>query len=494
MELFTHYALLAYDRSKDLAYPALSLAPMMAVNPSDIDRHRYEVVRLALSSPRVESAPSVLDLLAAEVAIGVVARNADVDGLILAIRSLDKRQPSFRNELSGLLLLRERAFHVLAPVTGARIFGRLVSLDPDLKMRQVTLGQHRAFSGWDVAGHQAREFTVAVTREPIRQPGDVRLPWRRPQVLSMDIDAYDRRAAATIARRRVAEILDQYVAGHPWARFEIVDGFGVAAHGESDVRVITLNPPSEDSVTPLAVPWPTTLRQAMRVSHLVREATAPMTRVALAWVTIEAAGVQPTPAHFEALANALALLLMRQSIFLPYRLLVQDSLDRERGRQYERRRKVTRRLAGRRRAQARRPGIPYAAAYQQQYSAIRSQLLSGLYGLLCEKYQEDVSERRAALTILNASVNPDPTGTAQPGTYLRTMHRWAALLGSTWETSSGRDASSLRQLLGAASSLTRSEIGRVSDVVRSPSATAKLLSVHADWMAHVRLVPVSSGA
>jgi hypothetical protein len=468
-----------------LAHPALSQAPTMTVGPRDLDRYRSEVVTLALAPSAVRPDPLVLDMLAAELAIGLVARNVDIDRFILAIRNLDKQQPMYRTALGQLLRLPEQTFHVLVAVTGAKTFDSVESLDPSLKMRQVLVGQPGAFPGWGVAGHYGRRFVDVVTRKPIRKPGELRLPWRRPTVLTMDVRAHDGRAAVTAARRRVAEVLDQYVAGHPWARFEILDAFCVAAHGENHAQFLVLNPPPADSVTPLAVPWPSTLRQAMRVSHLVREATAPMTRVALAWVTIEAAGVQPKSVHLEALAHALALLLLRQSVFLPYRLVMQDALDREQGRVYERRRKAIRLLAGKRRALAMQPGIPPAVVPQKQYSALRLELLSNLYALLRDKYQDDALQRRTSLATLNASVNPAPKGRAQYNTYLRTMAPWAALLVSEWETSPSPDASALRKLLEPASLLTQAEIRRISDVLRSPTSTADLLCTYADWMVHV---------
>jgi hypothetical protein len=57
-------------------------------------------------------APSVLDMLAAELAIWLVAGNIDLDGLIRSIRRLSKRRLSnHRASLSQFLLLPARLSH-----------------------------------------------------------------------------------------------------------------------------------------------------------------------------------------------------------------------------------------------------------------------------------------------------------------------------------------------------------------------------------------------
>ena len=185
----------------------------------------------------------------------------------------------FREAVAELLLRPDATFNVLVPVEGAITFESIELIDPSDNMRQVVRGRYRAFMGWGDAAPKASEFVRQYEANRLSSSSAKPTFRRKYTFISVTVEACDLRAAAIKARQRVAEALDQYVAGHPFVQFDIDNVMGVNRVGMPWVQAISLRPQIEETVRPLAIPSPSTLRQAMRMSHLVRDALAPMTSV-----------------------------------------------------------------------------------------------------------------------------------------------------------------------------------------------------------------------
>lgn len=336
--------------------------------------------------------------------------------------------------------------------------------------------------GWGPASSKAIEFVETYERSLNHK--EVPSQFQRQRVvLSVAVRACDMRAAAVVAQRTVAEALDQYVAGHPFVQFELDDTMGVALYGKSTIRNVSLRAPVEKSVRPLAIPWPDALRESMRVSHLLRDATAPMTRVALAWVVIESSGLRPS--DIDDIAKMLALETLRQNAFMPYRFLVQDAMDREAVRHYARRAEGRRASARRKGRQAQGPGVPAAAAARLAWSSKLAELLTGMYSLLAEKAEQSSAARRDALARLDAQVNPTVVLEIGHRAYLPSLGRWLDVLKDGWETSSTAESEALRFLLNEIGISAKESVEHLTNLARSGKSAENILSEARDWLVYV---------
>lgn len=468
--------------SNILAVPITRALAPLNITSTEAQEHQREMVSFVLDT---ESRPSLtfefVDNLAAEVAFGLLSRAASLDKFVWQLRILKPGMPGLRSDLARMLLRPTRIFNTLVSVGGARTLDSIEMLNPAARIRQVRVGKPGSFAGWGVAAPKAREF---VEKFEFGLGRGVQPAFRTQRItLSVTVHASDTRAAATIARRTVAEVLDQYVAGHPFVQFEVDDIVGVSQADKPWVQPVSLRPPIESVVKPLAIPWPDALRQAMRVSHLLRDATAPMTRVALAWVMIEASGLLPS--DINQIAKALALKRLRDSSFIPYRSLVNDSMDRERVRFYKRRSEDRLLSARRTWNMATASTIPSAVADKMHRWVVRAELLSKMYGLLQVKADEEATVKRTALAKLDKAVNPTVNAELGHYAYLPAKRPWLSVLESNWETSSNSEASALRTLMKFASIPTRVSVENLSRVVRSGATSATFLIEGQDWWVDV---------
>jgi hypothetical protein len=289
----------------------------------------------------------------------------------------------------------------------------------------------------------------------------------------------------------VLEVLDRYVASHPWVDFEVGPTFGVGIPGTPLVRPISLLPPVEDVVRPLAINWPDELRAAIRMVHLLRKQPTPITQVSLAWVALESAGIAGDKA-VERVAKILALAFLRQRAFNSYRLVVQDALDRGRERACRQRGENLPKLAKRRRARAARPGVPPEAAHALRVRAAADDLLGLCFTRLGQLHRTANSAREDWFTVLESSVQPAAALPLPNRAYLHSLSSWTRLLAEPWETSTRPAAEALRNLINAGSAATRTAVTDFGTSARDGVRCVELLTDDREW-AQTLLTMLNSG-
>lgn len=454
----------------------------LKVSASQVEAHQLETCSLVLTktvNPLLTTA--MLELLAAEVALGLISRLTDIGQILSEAKNLSSREPDFRPKLARLLAGQTKEFNVLVPVGGASSLDEIDKLNPTANLRQVRLGVKRSFAGWGRAGPKARDFVEKFERS-LNHP-DIRARFRRQRiVVSATVRASDIRAAAAIGQLTVAEALDQYVAGHPFVHFEIDDTIGVGQLDKTWVQPVSLRPPLEGVVKPMAIPWPDILRRSMRVAHLLRDATAPMSRVALGWVMIESSGLGPDDSVIDSIAKTLALETLRQSAFVPYRFLVQDAIDRQAVRYYKERAETRRRSAKNKLRVAKTAGVPAPITVSLRWESSRAELTAAMYEVLAQKADEESSVRRAHLARVDSRINPTVDPMIGHRGYLPSVTRWLSVLWDNWESSSSDEASALRSLLGDVAVPTRVSVENLVHLVRSGTLAAKHLTESRSWL------------
>lgn len=443
-----------------------TIAPAINAARLDVDLHMREAVQVALGPTPIS--PDVVEVLAAEVAQGLISRAADPDEYLVRLRDLDTNDPWFRTNLVEALIFRERAHLVLVPVHGARQFESLSTVDPSVDIRQIHPGSHRALRGWGNAGHQARQFSE---RALDVRDGDA--------VLSIRVLASGPRGAANAARRTVVEVLDSYAASYHQVDFEVSPVLGVGIPGTSQVRAVSLRSPVEDIARPLSITWPAELREAIRMIHLARKQTNPMTQVSLAWVSLESAGV--TTSVVEQVAKIVALALLRQRAFNSYRLVVQDALDRGREKVCRRRSETLPRMANERRRLAAKPGVPHPAAHELRVRAAAYDLLARWFTRLAHLHDETNTKRDAWLKVLESSLHAPVVDLHRNRAYLYSMSAWTRLLAEPWEMSATPAAQALRDLIDSGSAATRAAVTRFGTSAQNGIVGVRELTVDLDW-------------
>ncbi|MGM1060713.1 hypothetical protein [Saccharothrix sp. Mg75] len=142
-------------------------------------------------------------------------------------------------------------------------------------------------------------------------------------VVSLEVRAVDRPAAARKAHRALVELLDQYTAGT--RLFSPVVDQRVLVNRVGEAGTEQWRPPARS--TPVARPLtrrelPDEVRRALRMAHVA--AGAPAVASALAWSALEACGLVRRPE----LAAALAVQSLRQQVVGAYRLVRQSAAAR----------------------------------------------------------------------------------------------------------------------------------------------------------------------
>jgi hypothetical protein len=223
-----------------------------------------------------------------------------------------------------------RTHVALLGVTGATELVNLRSRVAGATLTQVYPDQQHQFGVWGRAADRVLAFARGVASGAV-ETGEVRPRSTAPHAfVSVTSMAPDAQAALTASRAALSEaaVADPTLR----ASFQIDDARG---------RPMT-------ELTPLEVPWPPRLLIPLRMAAITRSSASPTTRGALAWVTLESAGVQALDESRLVLGKALALAMLRQRLIGAYRQLVADSgTNSERRLKYERRAAVLRKRSRR---------------------------------------------------------------------------------------------------------------------------------------------------
>ncbi|MFB7779157.1 hypothetical protein [Streptomyces bauhiniae] len=252
----------------------------------------------------------------AEVASLAVWRGRDYACLVTDLPRFLRKVPSGRGLLS-LLLPAHHQIRVAAVVEGARALAGLGRLfDSDADVRQFPIGKN-APDGWGQGTAKLRKFAALHGRRPGEDSREAERTGAAV-LLTLCVMAPDRGVAVHLARRRIEEALDTYVAGHRLAELRLAPETLVYEESRGRSRRYTSRGPTVDTAWPLTRHWPAEIRECLRMAHIARSTSSPVTSAALSWSAIEAAGIRhgytDLAAHAD-LARALSLQAVRQQLF-----------------------------------------------------------------------------------------------------------------------------------------------------------------------------------
>jgi hypothetical protein len=248
-----------------------------------------------------------LDQVADEVACLVAATDRDPETLQQELtHALAKHGPDPAAIWHTLHPDRVR-HHVACVVHGAGELSGLSALEPTA--RQWTAGQPERL-GWGAARDRLGQFLATVPKSSTSC------------VVAVDVEAVDKASAARLARRRVTELLDQYVAGHRLLTISLDPRMLVTRAGTVRSDELTPRRSTVHRAYPLVHRWPQGLREGLRMAHLARTTDSPLTAAALSWAALEACGVNEKASQ---LAAVLSLQAMRQQVVETHQLLHQSA-------------------------------------------------------------------------------------------------------------------------------------------------------------------------
>lgn len=255
------------------------------------------------------------DRAIAEVASLAVWRGRDYECLVADLQRFLRQAPCAQGLLS-VLRPAHRQFRVAAVVEGARTLAGLDQLfDADANVRQFTIGK-KAPDGWGQGTAKLRKFAALHGRRAGEDPREGERA-AAAVLLTLCVMAPDRGVAVHLARRRIEEALDTYVAGHRLAELRLTPETFVFDEADGRSRRYTSRGPTVDTAWPLTRHWPAEIRECLRMAHIARSTSSPLTSAALSWAAIEAAGIwhgyNDSAAHVD-LARALSLQAMRQQL------------------------------------------------------------------------------------------------------------------------------------------------------------------------------------
>lgn len=233
-----------------------------------------------------------LDRAADEMACLVASTGRDVTALERALVQAPL------DDVVDVLLPEPQRYQVACVVQGVRELVGLSTLEPSA--RHLT-----AESRWGPSTVRLREFLVQVNG----------------CVVGIEVDAVDKPSAGRLAKRRVTELLDQYVAGHRLLTITLDPRVLVARVGALDTEEVGARRVTVRRAHPLVPHWPSGMREGLRMAHLARVTESPLAAAALSWSALEACGVHRRP---ERLAAALSLQAMRQQIAETHQLVHQS--------------------------------------------------------------------------------------------------------------------------------------------------------------------------
>jgi hypothetical protein len=251
----------------------------------------------------------------AEVASLAVWRGRDYECLLADVQRFLRQTPSGKGLLSVLCPVQRR-IRVAAVVEGTRTLARLGQLlDVDTDVRQFPIGKKEP-DGWGQGTAKLRKFASLHGRRPSEDP---RAGERTSAavLLTLCVTAPDRGVAVHVARRRIEEALDTYAAGNRIAELRLAPETLVYEEAGDRSRRYTSRGPAIDVARPLTSHWPAEIRECLRMAHIARSTSSPLTSAALSWAAIEAAGIRHgnnDDAPHVHLARALSLQALRQQL------------------------------------------------------------------------------------------------------------------------------------------------------------------------------------
>lgn len=245
-----------------------------------------------------------------EIAACRAQSEGDYSVLIGNVQNL-ARHPSQKSYLEELLSPRISRFKVVVAVSGA---GYLNGLDAFFTAHQFVSGKEDS-AAWGMRTNILKDFTGLHSQRSATV------------FLQIRIEAPDGQSAGRRIRRRVSEVLDQYVAGHRLTDLRLTEGFAVFDCDKNSAFRDDGNGRGVSVASPLTVDWPIRLRESLRMGHLAAIGDSPMTRIALSWSALEAAGLSVT--DLGVLASALTLQTLRHQVNESYMYLSQGFRAKE---------------------------------------------------------------------------------------------------------------------------------------------------------------------
>ena len=248
-----------------------------------------------------------LDQISDEVACLVAATDRDPDTLQQELTHTLAKHGADPAAIWQTLNPDRVRHHVACVVHGAGELSGLSALDPTA--RQWSTGKPEKL-GWGPARDRLRQFLTTVPSSSTTC------------VVAVDVEAVDKASAARLARRRVTELLDQYVAGHRLLTISLDPRMLVTRAGTVRSDELTPRRSTVHRAYPLVQRWPRGLREGLRMAHLARTTDSPLTAAALSWAALEACGVNEKASQ---LAGVLALQALRQQVVETHQLLHQSA-------------------------------------------------------------------------------------------------------------------------------------------------------------------------
>ncbi|WP_328663248.1 hypothetical protein [Streptomyces sp. NBC_00328] len=279
-----------------------------------MDRHRrdFQDAIADLAARAWQSPPSndCLAWIAAETAALCLASERHYDLLLDDVHALLRRpNPIGGKDLVNVLLPASTPFRVVVVVEGAAglaTAGWLMPADADCVQFPVDGLPEK----W-AHGKAELDALATLVRERMEQRGAWAGGSPKAVLLTFRVPACDHGAATLIGRRKAAELLDQYVAGHRLAELRLGEETLVCAETTGRTRRFAGSLSAPAAAKPLTGHWPPQLREGMRTAHIARSTQGLTASTGLCWATLEALGLK---SKTQALAKTLSLQALRQQV------------------------------------------------------------------------------------------------------------------------------------------------------------------------------------
>lgn len=283
----------------------------------EIERKLFDLAWSA--TPANDTEWSKLETISQHLASLIDFSGRHSEGLLLAIGASSSTQLRSADYVLGLLRSRLSVFQVVAVVDGATTLERFSSLvDEGMRPSAISLRTSAPKAADDAAAQLSEQQQFF--RGPVgRLHSFVRSHRieRRSCLVSLDILAPDAFAAAATGRRSVLRVLDQYMAGDRLTDLRLGDRTLVSNPSTGRTIELTEVGRATRGAYPLIYEWPEQLSGALHAAHLLRRTETPMARAALAWVTLEASGID-NKERIASLSRALAIQCLRQELVGTY--------------------------------------------------------------------------------------------------------------------------------------------------------------------------------
>jgi hypothetical protein len=285
---------------------AQQLDPLIQQIPDQLSRNFHEawIIRKPTSQEW-----KILECVSDEVACLVASSDRDSSSLEWQIPAAIRRQGLDPIAIYKALLPDPMKYHVACVIRGAGKLAKLGTLEPTAQQEQSSDPEYHI--NWP-----------GRPNERLRKFIDKIFTSTDDCVISVDVDAADRASAARLGRRRVTELLDQYVAGMRLIYLTIDPITLVSRACEDDAQEWEPTRRSARQAYPLLDYWPEGLREGLRTAHVARITDAPLTTAALSWVALEACGLE-YPEN-QKLARVLSLQALRQQIVEAHQMILQS--------------------------------------------------------------------------------------------------------------------------------------------------------------------------